>query len=396
MEEIFEEKTALFEFKGVIGRKDFFLNRVLISAIALLFTLPYQGWLLTHVETAADMFNPVKTFIMAPILLKIWLLAGFVVLGVLGVSNITRRTRDITNEENSFLSYVFNGIYIFSTICHILPIWMSSVFVVASFIMHLFLFFKKGDITGKYPYDYKKEFNWGAFLGTWIWGLFNKSYKTLWMLLLWFTPWNIHFALYCGLRGNEWAYKNKSCTNVEDFNKSQRNQTTVFAVLLCLVVPVVYFLFMLAFIIIIAFSAAASDGTSTPAKDPVAKIETVMNNLGSLYFEKHEITPLENKFYVSSNDWKDYNFSNKKDIIDLAASMSATEKNKAYKKENPEGYKYFSKMDELPKTKIYSNETGELLGEFVIDENLFSKENVSAVDIFKAGLKAYRFYNPAK
>ena len=67
------------------------------------------------------------------------------------------------------------------------------------------------------PYDYKKEFNWGAFFGTWIWGLFNKSYKTLWMLLLWCTPWGLLFAIYCGIKGNEWAGKNRDWDNLEKF-----------------------------------------------------------------------------------------------------------------------------------------------------------------------------------
>ena len=39
-----------------------------------------------------------------------------------------------------------------------------------------------------------KRFNWGAFFGTWIWGLVNKSYITLLQLILGLTKQNLtHF-----------------------------------------------------------------------------------------------------------------------------------------------------------------------------------------------------------
>lgn len=77
------------------------------------------------------------------------------------------------------------------------------------------------------PYDYKKEFNWGAYFGTWIWGLFNNSYIPLLHLLLFLTPLGWYFRLLCGLKGNECAYKNKRYDDVKLFNKSQEKQAFI-------------------------------------------------------------------------------------------------------------------------------------------------------------------------
>ena len=48
-----------------------------------------------------------------------------------------------------------------------------------------------------------RGWNWGAFLFTWIWGLCNGAYVTLWGLLLMFVPGgNIAWAIVCGMNGN--------------------------------------------------------------------------------------------------------------------------------------------------------------------------------------------------
>jgi hypothetical protein len=64
--------------------------------------------------------------------------------------------------------------------------------------------------------------NWGAFLFTWIWGLFNGAYVTLWGLLLWFVPLgNIVWAIVCGVNGNRWAWQGKPWTSAEQFRSVQ-------------------------------------------------------------------------------------------------------------------------------------------------------------------------------
>jgi hypothetical protein len=58
----------------------------------------------------------------------------------------------------------------------------------------------------------------------------------------------------------------------------------------------------------------------------------------------------------------------------------------------PNEYKSFSKMDELNRTKIYSAETKELLGEFSMELS----ENATPKEIFKSVLTSYKFYNPKR
>ena len=133
------------------------------------------------------------------------------------------------------------------------------------------------------------------------------------------------------------------------------------------------------------------------AKARMEKFESGLNTftdaMVATYFEGYEITESENKFYVLESDWKFYMFSDKKDIIDLAASTSAMKRRENYNKNKKPNDKYisFTKSSELPRTKIYGYETRKLLGEFNLDES--NLEKMSFKEIVKASLKAYRFYN---
>lgn len=64
-----------------------------------------------------------------------------------------------------------------------------------------------------------KKWNWGAFLLNWFWGLFNKSYWSLLALIPYF---GVIGAFICGLKGNEWAWKNKKWESIEQFHSVQR------------------------------------------------------------------------------------------------------------------------------------------------------------------------------
>ena len=383
MEDELRLNTKLFGFDGIIGRRDFFLNGVIISALTLFYILPQTIWLTSNMETLFDYFNSGRLFSSAPILLKIWVLLGTALVCTIGVSNIFRRLNDIIGEVKTNINLICSAIYVLASFSILLPMGISSLIVITSFIMTLVLLFKKGKITSTYPYD------------TWIWGLFNKSFKTLWMLILWLTPWSTHFALYCGLRGNEWAFNNKNCTDVEAFNKSQEKQTTIFAILAFLIGPIIYILIFTAIMGFMMF-AVVDETKNTPSTEPTAieKLGNVLDTVSSAYFEGHTIAENENKFFVLDSDWKGYSFSEKKDILDMAASMSANERRKLAKANDPNNYEYTSKTSELPRTKIYSSETKQLLGEFILDEK--AMESGSIKEIFKAGMNAYHFYNPTK
>lgn len=385
--------TKLFGFDGVIGRHDYFLNMIILASISLIFVLPFNLWFFSHIETAADTFNFSKLFFQAPLLLKIFYLCGNLVTFVLFISNLFRRLNDISGKNNLVLNIFISLIFLPMYFCVLFPTAFTVLLILVGTILGFVILLKKGNITGQLPYDYTKEFNWGAYLGTWIWGLVNKSYKTLWFLIVGFTPWNMFFSLYCGLKGNEWAFKNKNWQDVKAFNKAQEKQTLIFAILFFVLVPVIYFIVVFSLVSFLMFSSANTSGNNQSLDQTQSTIEDKLSKFGSLYFTAHLITPDENKYYVSSSDWKGYGFKDKKDILDLAASLASIEREKEYKAKHPDKltHKSFSKSTELTRTKIYSQETKQLLGEFYMNED--SEKNTSFKDAVLDAMNAYRFYN---
>ena len=383
----------LFEFGGIIGRRDFFLNSIYIVSIYMVFILPYMTWFMTKMQTLTEYFDYGKYFFAAPVLLQVWVLLGTAGVCVLFVSNIIKRLNDINGSVNSVINIFCSAISVLAYFSILMPLGYAFLISFAAMIMYFILLFKSGKITSKLPYDFTKEFNWGAFFGTWMWGLFNKSYIPLWYILIFFTPWGFYFQLICGLKGNEWAYKNKKWTDVKKFNKSQENQALFWLIFYFIVIPLVYFVFLFGLIFaLISHMNTTIKENPEKAESFISKIEDLTSKYASIYFQSYEINENENAFYILDSDWEGSSFSEKKNLIDLAAGIAAGEKTKKYKKMNPKDFKTFSKNSELPKTKIYSANTNKLLAEFVIDEEIFDKD-ASFFDAVKAGFNAYRFYN---
>ena len=135
--------------------------------------------------------------------------------------------------------------------------------------------------------------------------------------------------IFLGMKGNEWSAKNRNWQNIEEFNKSQETQTIVFVLLNVLVFPIIYFVVI--FALMLSFITTTINETKNSpehASQTLEKLDNTLTNLSSMYFEKHEITEHENKYYVLPEDWKRYSFSEKKDILDIAASVSASERKK--------------------------------------------------------------------
>ncbi|OGN97966.1 MAG: hypothetical protein A2Z77_08950 [Chloroflexi bacterium RBG_13_51_36] len=66
-----------------------------------------------------------------------------------------------------------------------------------------------------------KGWNWGAFALTWIWGIFSQ----VWIAFLVFIPFplfGLAWAIVLGVKGNEWAWRNKKWDNIEHFKSTQR------------------------------------------------------------------------------------------------------------------------------------------------------------------------------
>ena len=401
MEDKLRLNTALYGFDGIIGRRDFILNAMYITAIAMLISIPFGIWMSTNITEISDYFNMPKLFMQMPLLLKLWIISLGSVTLTLSISNIFRRLNDISGKVNTNLNIAMAIFFVFNAIgTYLFPYAISCVLNIVTFIISMCLYFIPGKITSKYPYDFRKIFNWGAFFGTWIWGLINRSYVTLWQLILFFTPWGFIFATICGLKGNEWAYKNKQYDDVEEFNKSQRKQSAILSTITLVAIPLGYFLFIIAIVAIIAIASVDNSATTpcpvNPTEKNTTKIESNLDgfikNMANLYFEKYTIEEKENKFYVLNSDWKYAGFDEKKEMLELAASVSANERRNLRKTNPNKEYEYYSKTTELPRTKIYSSENGKLLGEFVMDEKI--NNSSSFVDIVKSAMKAYRFYQP--
>ena len=72
------------------------------------------------------------------------------------------------------------------------------------------------------PPTVMNQFNWGAFLCTWIWGIANKTYITLIILIAGFIPFmSLILSIWFGFKGNEWAWRNKRFESEAAFHEYQ-------------------------------------------------------------------------------------------------------------------------------------------------------------------------------
>ena len=104
--------------------------------------------------------------------------------------------------------------------------------------------------TGYKGKDLPKElndFNWGAFLLTFIWGIKHRAWITLlaipliWIQLPFGFNWILYTALqfYCGFRGNMWAYQVDWWMSPKDFRKNQA-KWAIAAISLNIFIPILF------------------------------------------------------------------------------------------------------------------------------------------------------------
>lgn len=382
--------TKFLGTDGIIGRYDFCYNLIFLGMIALIFSLPLNLYLLANLGTLEDLLNLNKVWAEASWLLKIWTLVGGIVCSYIVCINANRRLNDINGKISKDINLIFSTLFILNTFGVIFPCPIAILLTTLNTIAILYLVLKKGEITGKYPYDYRKEFNWGAYFGTWLWGLWNKSYKTLWIILLGWTPWGFLYSLYIGMKGNEWAANNRDWQNLDEFKKSQETQTIVFVLYKVLLLPIIIYTVVFGTIFGIMATSIKEAASSPECNSKLEKLDTTFEKFSSIYFESYKITKDENKFYVLPEDWSRYSYSEKKDILDMAASLASSKRSKADKNG------YYSKTKELPRTKIYNVKNNELLAEYFMDESLLYSENTTTKNILKSAMKAYKFYKATK
>ena len=382
--------TKFLGTDGIIGRYDFCYNLIFLGMIALIFSLPLNLYLLANLGTLEDLLNLNKVWAEASWLLKIWTLVGGIICSYIVCINANRRLNDINGKISKDINLIFSTLFIINTFGVIFPCPIAMLLTTLNTIAILYLVLKKGEITGKYPYDYRKEFNWGAYFGTWLWGLWNKSYKTLWIILLGWTPWGFLYSLYIGMKGNEWAANNRDWQNLDEFKKSQETQTIVFVLYKVLLLPIIIYTVVFGTIFGIMATSIKEAASSPECNSKLEKLDTTFEKFSSIYFESYKITKDENKFYVLPEDWSRYSYSEKKDILDMAASLASSKRSKADKNG------YYNKTKELPRTKIYNIKNNELLAEYFMDESLLYSENTTTKNILKSAMKAYKFYKATK
>jgi len=94
-----------------------------------------------------------------------------------------------------------------------------------------------------------KGWSWGAFVLTWIWGICNGVLIALLCLIPVFS---FVWAIVLGVKGNEWAWRNKKWDSIEHFKSTQRSWNiagivlfaisivaAIVAIIVAVVVPVV-------------------------------------------------------------------------------------------------------------------------------------------------------------
>lgn len=101
------------------------------------------------------------------------------------------------------------------------------------------------------PDSIERKFNWGAFVLSWIWGLGNKTYLPLIVIPVAFIPLVGNFiclglAIWFGIKGNEWAWKNKKFESEEHFQEYQKKWAIA-----SLIVAIIYVLLLIAGIAIL-------------------------------------------------------------------------------------------------------------------------------------------------
>ncbi len=121
------------------------------------------------------------------------------------------------------------------------------------------------------PDDVANHFNWGAFLLSWIWGLGNKTYITLIILLVSFIPFvnlivPLALCIWFGVEGNKWAWKNKRFESIEHFHSYQKKW-----VIAGLILPIVGLIFSL-FVFALVMPVLMTD-TKVMQSDSIIRLE---------------------------------------------------------------------------------------------------------------------------
>jgi len=365
----FQENNKFFSMEGTINRRNFITNFLIIEIVeSLIITTPLMYLLCFKPDIMGEFLKVVSQEGVYPLSLRLWsLIAGCLDLGLLFPS-IVKRIRDITGNEDNHNIVLFVVLIVFSAFFlgyQPVPPVLKQVFSCVSFVVMICLMVMKGKITGEKPKSELIKFNWGAMFGTWVWGLVNKSYLTLLAIPLFFTTGFVPFMIVCGLKGNEWAYKN-SDKPIEDFHNSQSTQSAVFTILM----PILSILGLLVFLIV----GGVSFGKYVQ-KHPevIKKLENYSVNMTKTTtesrFSKIEFTDNEYKFYIDPVVWKQLPKSGKLNLFKMTESYVIFSQDE----EITNSKDHWVHIKEYNKIKIYSTFNNEILAERNLEESVYKE-----------------------
>lgn len=119
------------------------------------------------------------------------------------------------------------------------------------------------------------KFNWGAFGFTFIWAPFNGAWNDFWPILvimifftilgncflgLLFFILNLLLCIYCGKKGNEWAWYGKEWKSLEHFETVQKKWATGFVIVLLVNIIITFLLMFLGLFVAKTFSNPKTQG----------------------------------------------------------------------------------------------------------------------------------------
>ena len=365
-------------FKGCIGRREYILNMMIVNAFSVLLTMPFSYWMVKSCQNPMEMFNFPALFASAPISVMFFYTLACLISIVLLFGLMLRRIADIKGVPVNIWICLVAGILVLIPYVWILKMnaWTALFFIIGIFISILICCIK-GKISSQLPFDALKRFNWGAFWGTWIWGLFNKTPVTLLMIPLLFTPALFTFMIICGIKGNEWAFKNTKALDSEIFHKKQKNQAIFWNGLAGFVIFILPFL-------LVFFTVAYSVKTAIDNPDSLKKVGNTLSEIAEdlivSNFTDYVLDIDENKFYMEPKIWINLTYNERYDLFKGAAAYASMKKLQSSDLRF-EGYSG-SRTDEMEITKIYSTYNGEILAEFNTD-------GVDDVSDFKSAMSAF-------
>lgn len=360
-----KENNKLLGCSGIINRRNFIINiLVAMTIIEVFFSTPLIAYMMFKPEILSIIMNNG----ILPKSFTLILFIGNIIKVTLYSPSIIKRIKDITgihDKKTTIITIFAITILFMQAILAFINVPIAIIFKYLQLFIILSLMIIKGKISSLSPTENINKFNWGAFLGSWIWGLFNKSYKTLWMIPVAFTTGALPLMLVFGLKGNHWAYKNKyNNSTLEQFHKQQSKQAILWAFL----APILFVIMFMIFSICAGFIAVKTDY--------INKIEPIVYEqrlkMAEMTFTKIEMLPDKYNFYINPKKWNKATKYNKLNLVILADNYVAS------KKETDKDIQVYNIHPQIiEKITIYSDFNNEILAK--ISDNKIDISKIEAL-----------------